>query len=142
MRLGPTTEETSARMKTVRRRDTPKESGLRKRLWALGLRYRVDHRLPTLRRRADIVFVSAKVAVFVDGCFWHVCPVHATWPVRNGEWWRDKLLANERRDRETDAALNERGWTVVRVWEHEGTDEAVTAVLAALSFRSAALKRA
>ena len=72
-----------------------------------------------MRRRADIVFGPAKVAVFVDGCFWHSCPEHATIPKNNREWWIEKLEANVRRDRDTDRELEEAGWAVVRVWEHE-----------------------
>lgn len=72
-----------------------------------------------VRRRADLVFPRRKVAVFVDGCFWHSCPQHATFPKNNAQWWTDKLAANVVRDRDTDARLAEQGWTVIRIWEHE-----------------------
>jgi DNA mismatch endonuclease (patch repair protein) len=85
-----------------------------------------------MRRRADIVFGPAKVAVYVDGCFWHSCPEHATLPKNNREWWRAKLDANVRRDRDTDRRLGEAGWGVVRVWEHEETTVAVERVVRAL----------
>lgn len=75
--------------------------------------------LPGVRRRADVVFTSAKVAVFIDGCFWHRCPIHATNPKANAEFWAEKLTANEARDRDTDQRLVAAGWRVVRVWEHE-----------------------
>ena len=72
-----------------------------------------------VRRRADLVFPRRKVAVFVDGCFWHSCPQHATFPKNNAQWWTDKLAANVVRDRDTDARLAEQAWTVIRIWEHE-----------------------
>lgn len=74
---------------------------------------------PGIRRRADILFTKARVAVFVDGCFWHKCPVHGTEPKANAEWWRAKLQRNVERDRDTDRRLEEAGWTVIRLWEHE-----------------------
>ncbi len=102
------------------RRDTKPEVELRRLLHARGLRFRVDR--PVLgdrRRRPDIVFGPAKVVVFVDGCFWHGCPQHATWPASNADFWREKIETNRLRDRDTDARLEGEGWAVVRVWEHE-----------------------
>ena len=114
------TQETRRRMQAVRRRDTPKELQLRSLLHKSGLRYRVDCApLPGLRRRADLVFPKVRIAVFVDGCFWHGCPEHATWPRAHSDWWREKLEANVRRDRDTDEKLLAAGWRVVRVWAHE-----------------------
>ncbi len=101
------------------RRDTAPELALRRELWRRGLRYRVDVAPIRGRRRADVVFTRAKVAVYVDGCFWHRCPLHATTPRSNQEWWTAKLDANVARDRATDEELSAAGWTVVRVWEHE-----------------------
>ncbi|NMM83764.1 very short patch repair endonuclease [Rhodococcus sp. SRB_17] len=111
---------TSARMSVQRRRDTQPELALRRELHRRGLRYFVD-RAPAkgIRRRADLVFPRRKVAVFVDGCFWHCCPQHATFPKNNAQWWADKLAANVVRDRDTDVRLGELGWTVIRIWEHE-----------------------
>ena len=111
---------TSARMSAQRRRYTKPEIALRRELHRRGLRYFVD-RAPVkgVRRRADLVFPRRKVAVFVDGCFWHSCPQHATFPKNNAQWWTDKLAANVVRDRDTDARLAEQGWTVIRIWEHE-----------------------
>jgi DNA mismatch endonuclease (patch repair protein) len=84
------------------------------------MRFRVSRRpLKGLRSEADIVFGRARVAVYVDGCFWHSCPLHGTDPVANADWWRSKLERNRERDRSTDAALRDAGWLVVRVWEHE-----------------------
>jgi DNA mismatch endonuclease (patch repair protein) len=72
-----------------------------------------------MRRRADIVFKSSRVAVFVDGCFWHACPAHGSLPKSNSEWWAEKLARTKERDRDTDRTLRLAGWKVVRVWEHE-----------------------
>lgn len=108
-----------------KRRDTKPELAIRRLLHAAGFRYRVDFApVHSLKRRADLVFRSERVAVFVDGCFWHTCPIHATEPKRNADYWRTKLLRNVERDRETDAALQANGWHVIRVWEHEDPDEA------------------
>lgn len=72
-----------------------------------------------MRRRADMVFPASRVAVFIDGCFWHSCPDHGTSPKNNRDWWQDKLATNRQRDRDTDEQLRQAGWTVVRAWEHE-----------------------
>ena len=107
-------------MRAYPRRDTSPEMALRRELFRRGLRYRVDRPLDgRRRRRADLTFVAARVAVFVDGCFWHGCPEHGTAPRANAEWWAEKLERNRERDRDTDAYLGGLGWTVVRVWEHE-----------------------
>lgn len=112
-------------MRANRSRDTGPEMALRRELHRRGLRYRVNRPVvPGVRCRPDIVFTRARVAVFVDGCFWHSCPSHATHPSANADWWRDKLEANVRRDRLNDRQLTEAGWRVVRVWEHEAADEA------------------
>ena len=101
------------------RRDPAPEVALRRELHRRGLRYRVEYPVPGMpRRRMDIAFTRAKVAVFVDGCFWHACPEHGTSPAQNGAWWAEKLRRNVERDRETDMHLEALGWTTVRVWEH------------------------
>ena len=102
---------------------------IRRRLHKAGLRYLV-HRQPlrNVRREADIVFTAVKVAVFVDGCFWHYCPVHGEIPEANRTWWRNKLEKTTARDRETDQLLSEQGWAAVRVWEHEDPDSAVARI--------------
>lgn len=121
-------------MKRVRRKDTNAEIRLRRLLHARGLRYFVDKApIKGMRSRADLVFPRAQVAVFVDGCFWHSCPLHATKPKSNREWWESKLAANVERDRLTNAALDAAGWTVVRVWEHEAVEVAADRVQAAAS---------
>lgn len=107
-------------------RDTKPELALRSAVHALGMRYRVGIRpLPQIRRTADLVFTRAKVAVFLDGCFWHGCPEHHRPAKRNAEFWKAKIEGNISRDVNTDTRLREEGWRVVRVWEHE--DPAVAA---------------
>jgi DNA mismatch endonuclease (patch repair protein) len=106
-------------------RDTRPEVDLRRVLHRRGLRFRVSRRpLPELRSTADIVFGPAKVAVYVDGCFWHSCPDHGTRPASNETWWAEKLRRNRERDATIDRALAEAGWRAVRVWEHESADVA------------------
>jgi len=108
-------------MSNQRREGTEPEVALRRALHALGLRYRL-HRppLPALRRKADLVFGPARVAVFVDGCFWHGCPEHGRRRHDvNGWYWPDKIARNRDRDRDTDDVLSGAGWQVVRIWEHE-----------------------
>jgi DNA mismatch endonuclease (patch repair protein) len=107
-------------MENQRRRDTRPEMALRRALHAMGLRYWVDRSpLAGLRRRADLVFPGARVAVYIDGCFWHSCPQHGTSPKNNGAWWQAKLEANQARDADTDRRLAEANWAVLRIWEHE-----------------------
>ena len=116
----PSSVGVSQRMSRLGRRDTRPELALRSELHRRGLRFRVDRTVvPKVRTRADLVFTRARVAVFVDGCFWHACPEHQTWPQANKEWWRQKLDNNVARDRRNNAALEAEGWTVIRVWEHE-----------------------
>lgn len=129
IRVAPSSPEASRRMKRVRQKNTSAESALRSGLHALGLRYRVQ--VPVLskpRRVADIVFAGPRVIVFVDGCFWHGCPEHATWPKQNAEFWREKIVANQERDRDTDKRLRGDGWVVLRVWAHETPHEAASRI--------------
>jgi DNA mismatch endonuclease (patch repair protein) len=105
-------------------------------LHARGYRYRVDTRpVKTLNRRADIVFPKERLAVFVDGCFWHGCQAHYQAPAANFAYWRAKVEANARRDRQTDRLLRRSGWSVVRIWEHSDLDRAATRVERLLSNR-------
>lgn len=120
-----TSVESSARLARVRRRDTKPELALRRELHRRGLRFRVDRAVTAnKRRRVDIAFGPARVGVFVDGCFWHGCPLHATQPRANADYWREKIARNIERDRETDAELAAAGWVAVRVWEHEDVEPA------------------
>ncbi|MDX9720046.1 MAG: very short patch repair endonuclease [Myxococcota bacterium] len=128
-RVAPCLPETSLRMRRVRQKDTSAEAALRRVLFARGLRYRLQVRvLSKPRRVADLAFIGARVAVFVDGCFWHGCPVHATWPKNNAEFWRAKILANQQRDLDTNTRLRAEGWEVVRVWAHEEPDLAAARI--------------
>ncbi|MCX4847793.1 very short patch repair endonuclease [Streptomyces sp. NBC_00893] len=123
----------SARMSRQVSRDTAPEVAVRKLLHASGYRYRVNERVPGMSRRTiDIAFTRAKVAVMIDGCFWHGCPTHATQPKSNAEWWRVKLERNAARDRETNEHLTEAGWTVLRFWEHEAPSGVAEQVAAAV----------
>jgi DNA mismatch endonuclease, patch repair protein len=130
--------QSRSRMQAQRSRDTAPELAIRRLLHSAGLRYKVD-RSPILnnRRRADIVFSSVKVAVFIDGCFWHNCPEHGSAPKANGEWWREKLAYNQQRDQDTDRVLTEAGWLPIRVWEHEDAAVAATRIISIVSRRKA-----
>ena len=103
-------------MSHIKRRDTKPERLLRSSLWLRGLRYRVDVKLPG---RPDIAFTRARLAIFVDGCFWHGCPVHGRTPNSNRDYWEPKLRRNVERDRANEEKLKEMGWIVLRFWEHE-----------------------
>ena len=135
-------EAVRRRMRAQRREGTAPEVALRQGLHAAGLRYRL-HRapLPVLRRKADIVFGPARLAVFVDGCFWHGCPDHGRRRHDvNGWYWPAKIAGNRCRDEDTNRALTTAGWRVVRIWEHElagsGVDDAVARVREALATRT------
>ena len=126
-----------ARMQRQQTRDTQPELAVRRLLHASGLRYRVDSApLPLSRRRADVVFGPAKVALFVDGCFWHGCPDHGARPTHaNPSYWVDKVRRNRERDRQTDALLEETGWISIRVWEHEDPREVADRVISVVRLR-------
>ncbi|MFH8724060.1 very short patch repair endonuclease [Streptomyces termitum] len=124
-------------------KDTAAELAVRRLLHSAGLRYRVEYPVPGMaRRRIDVAFTSVKVAVLIDGCFWHGCPEHATHPKANAEWWRQKLDRNMARDRETTHHLEAEGWAVLRFWEHEAPEDVATAVRATVAARRSARGRA
>lgn len=116
------------RMRTAKRRDTKPELALRSALHGLGLRFQVDRTINGNRRKADVVFPRERLAVYIDGCFWHSCPDHGTTPRTNRQWWIDKLETNRARDAATTAALTAEGWLVLRFWEHEDADAAARTV--------------
>jgi DNA mismatch endonuclease (patch repair protein) len=130
----PLNEGRSRNMQANRRRDTQPELALRSALHRAGHRYRCDLRLEVegVRVRPDIVFTKRKVAIFVDGCFWHCCPDHGREPTANQYYWSPKLQRNRERDARNTSALEAAGWTVVRVWEHEEVSEAIRRVELAL----------
>lgn len=132
----PSSPGVSARMSRQASKDTGVELAVRRLLYAAGLRYRVEYPVPGMpRRRIDVAFPGTKVAVLIDGCFWHGCPRHATQPKANADWWRTKLDRNMARDRETTEHLIAEGWTVLRFWEHEAPADVAVRVGAAVEQR-------
>ena len=133
----PSDTRISDRMLRNRRRDTQPELAIRAALHRAGLRYRVDYTVRTAERavRPDVVFTRARLAVFVDGCFWHRCPLHGNRPRANAAYWGRKLDRNVERDRAVDAALGSAGWIVLRFWEHE--DPQIAAELVAAAYAEA-----
>jgi DNA mismatch endonuclease (patch repair protein) len=130
-------------MRSNRRRDTHPELALRRLLHARGLRYRVDALVRTARRlvRPDVVFTRRRLAVFVDGCFWHQCPEHGTRPKDPTGYWTPKLQRNVERDAQTTEALEAEGWSVLRIWEHVPAAEAAMIVVDRLAALDAASER-
>ena len=126
----PSSPSARRRMQRQPSANTEPELAVRRELHRRGMRYRVGLRpIPDVRRTADIVFTRARVVIFVDGCFWHACPMHGTWPKANLQWWRAKLENNANRDHDTDLKLREAGWTVLRVWEHEDPADACNRIV-------------
>lgn len=128
------TEGVRRSMTSNKRVDTGPEKALRSALFRAGVRFRKDFRIDCskLKVRADVAILGPRIAVFVDGCFWHRCPEHGTNPKTNAEFWAEKLDRNVDRDRRVDAMLAENGWTVIRSWEHERPEHAANRVLVAL----------
>jgi DNA mismatch endonuclease, patch repair protein len=130
----PSSPAAETRMRANRGKDTGPELKLRRELHSRGLRYRIHRKIiPGLRRSADIVFPKARLAVFVDGCFWHGCPVHGTTAKSNRSYWDAKIEENRQRDRDTDRRLREAGWKPLRIWEHQPVLEAADLIQAALT---------
>lgn len=139
---GPSSQALSSRMSRLARRETVPELALRRELHGRGLRYRVVQPVPGRPRRSiDIAFPGVKVAVMVDGCFWHGCAEHGTQPGKNSEWWRQKIATNQARDADTTHALEAAGWTVVRIWEHEPPSAAADLIETLVRSRSRRLPR-
>lgn len=123
-------------MRAIRRRDTSPERSLRSELHRRGFRFRVDYPVPVEGSRAprpDIAFTRRRLAVFVDGCFWHGCPLHSAIPRKNVTYWAAKIARNKERDREHEIRLSEAGWDVIRVWEHDDLAEAADRLEARLN---------
>ncbi|NUQ72045.1 MAG: very short patch repair endonuclease [Polyangiaceae bacterium] len=128
-KVRPSSADARRRMQSVRQKNTSAESALRRELHARGLRYRIHVSVLTKPRRvADVAFSGLRVAVFVDGCFWHGCPLHATWPKHNAEFWRAKIETNMARDADTDERLRAEGWKVIHVWAHEEPERAAARI--------------
>jgi DNA mismatch endonuclease, patch repair protein len=128
-RIPSSSPQASRRMAKVRQKGTDAEVALRRELYRIGLRYRVDYEvLKKPRRIADIAFPGRRIVIFVDGCFWHGCPEHATWPKSNAAFWRQKIEANQLRDADTNERLRSIGWTVLRFWSHESPVEVARVV--------------
>ncbi len=136
--LVPVSAGRSRNLAAIRRSDTKPEVHLRSALHGRGWRFRKDHRLdlPQGRVRPDVVFTRRKLAIFIDGCFWHVCPQHGREPTSNEWYWTPKLRRNVERDRQVDVILSRAGWQVIRIWEHQQTTEAVAIIEAALAHTS------
>jgi DNA mismatch endonuclease, patch repair protein len=134
----PPTPSTRRRMKATKGRDNPFEKALRSSLFRKGFRYRVHAKLiQGSRRTVDIAFLRPRVAVFLDGCFWHGCSMHGTWPKRNAGFWRAKILENRARDEDTNRRLSAAGWTVLRFWQHEEIDTVVYRIAGTLQGKHA-----
>lgn len=131
----PTSAAVTAAMKGNRRAGTKPEVALRSALHACGLRFRKDYMVTAAdgtRAKVDVVFTRARVAIFMDGCFWHGCPEHGHTPKANTHYWEPKLARNRQRDRRVTSALERDGWTVLRFWEHEPLTRVVKQVVAAV----------
>lgn len=128
----PSSDQVSAVMKRVRTKDTAPELALRKLLFSVGLRYRIHYKPQSValgRSNINIAFPGAKLAVFIDGCFWHGCPDHGTIPKANGDWWAEKLQSNRTRDERVTAVLQAAGWNVLRLWTHQSPESMVAIVM-------------
>lgn len=130
-------------MRANRGRDTAPEIAVRKIVHNAGLRYRVDHRpIASLNRRADLVFTRARIAVFIDGCFWHGCPEHHTLAKTNAEFWSEKVQRNRARDAETNQLLATARWEVLRFWEHEPAADIAASIIETVRLQIAESDRA
>jgi DNA mismatch endonuclease (patch repair protein) len=118
------------RMKSTRQHDTAPELELQSLLRDVSIEFETNaFPIAGFRRKADILFRDKKIAVFIDGCFWHGCPIHGTWPKENADFWRQKILKNQDRDRDTNIKLVEAGWKVIRVWEHEEMNDVAQRII-------------
>jgi DNA mismatch endonuclease (patch repair protein) len=130
MTVTPSASSVAARDRMTRQRrvHTAPEIAVRRALHRRGLRFRLFVAVPQTRRTIDIAFTKARVAVMIDGCYWHGCPVHGTQPKANATWWAEKLTANTTRDADTTRRLTSEGWVVIRAWEHEDPEDVAVRV--------------
>lgn len=132
-RMANVSEQVRHRMARTRGQNTKPEILVRRLLHSAGRRYRVNYRsLPGLRRTVDIAFTKHRLAILIDGCFWHACPIHYVEPKTRTQFWRTKIAGNVARDAETDRLLRAAGWTVLRFWEHEDAAGVVATIEGAL----------
>ncbi len=132
-RVNPSSPAASRRMKATRGSDNPLERNIRSLLYQEGYRYFKHRRLlPGTSRTVDIVLPRRRLAIFIDGCFWHGCPLHGTWPKANAEFWREKIETNMLRDKDTTKRLRSLGWKVIRIWEHVKPEMAVKRIISIL----------
>jgi DNA mismatch endonuclease (patch repair protein) len=133
----PSGSAVSQRMSRQKTKDTAIEVAVRRILFAAGMRYRVHFPLPGIPRRSiDIAFTRQRLAVFIDGCFWHGCPLHRTIPATNRTAWELKIGANQERDRHSDQHLMDTGWTVLRFWEHVASSDIAAEIMVTLRERT------
>lgn len=126
----PSSLNAASRLRNIRQSDTSAEFAICMRLRSSAMKFSTNHCVEqTVKTKPDIIIASCKVVVFVDGCFWHGCPRHGTWPKANREWWKTKIRENKRRDRRNRNALRRAGWTVICAWEHESADHAARRIL-------------
>lgn len=129
-RPAPKSAQVSEAMRRMPEGSTGPEIAVRKSLFRMGLRFRVQYPVPGCPRRTiDIAFPKTKVAVFIDGCFWHGCSVHRNIPTSNYDWWKNKIDENRLRDSDTDNKLRQDGWVVLRYWEHDLVERIAEEVL-------------
>jgi len=132
----------SKAMRSMPEHSTGPEMIVRRLLFANGLRYRVQYPVPSASRRTiDIAFPGKKVAIFIDGCFWHGCTVHRNIPAHNHDWWKNKIEQNRSRDRDTDKKLCDAGWIILRYWEHDSAERIASEVLVAIGTKGKQAKQ-
>lgn len=132
----PISAAVSEAMRRMPEQSTGPEVTVRRALFRLGLRYRIQYPVPGNKRRSiDIAFPGCKIAVFIDGCFWHGCSEHRTIPKNNHDWWKNKITGNRTRDHDTDERLEEAGWLVLRYWEHDSVEQITSDVFEAVRTR-------
>ena len=128
MVLRATDPAVTLRMKLVKSKGTKLEKQLHERLKREKVSFKYQEIISGIKYKPDFILKKYRIAILVNGCFWHVCPRHCSWPKTNADWWRAKLLANVKRDRKIDRILRQNGWSVVHIWEHEKLDHAMTRV--------------